>query len=210
MIGASGAINGVVGMYLVFYPENDITCFWAPCLIYWRKFSVSSFWMILLWLTYDILGAKYFTSEGGGVAYFAHLGGFAGGFGLAILMLKAKMVKMERYEKSLLEFMPWRKDTVENKVNHMHAYLQGRWRQEDSPETKEAETTEAADTGQQASDSFWDRPLAEEVFPVQDALRERIIRFTCSCGKMVKVSAKYAGKTGKCPRCGNKVIIPAE
>ena len=28
VIGASGAINGVVGMFLVFFPENSITCFW--------------------------------------------------------------------------------------------------------------------------------------------------------------------------------------
>lgn len=46
-IGASGAINGVVGMFLVFYPRNDCSCLF----IFWwrvRTFSVSSYWMILL------------------------------------------------------------------------------------------------------------------------------------------------------------------
>jgi hypothetical protein len=58
--------------------------------------------MILFWLVFDVWGAM---KGGGGVAYFAHLGGFAGGVALAILMLKLKMVTMERYEKSLLQII---------------------------------------------------------------------------------------------------------
>lgn len=38
--------------------------------------------------------------------------------------------------------------------------------------------------------------------------KEESIRFTCSCGKGIKVSAKYAGKTGLCPSCKSKVKIP--
>ena len=78
-IGASGAINGIVGMYLVFFPINEITCYFVflllPRLI--KEFSLSSIWMILFWLAFDIWGAM---RGGGQVAYFAHLGGFAGGF----------------------------------------------------------------------------------------------------------------------------------
>ena len=102
-LGASGAINGIVGMFLVFFPQNEITCYFIYVLLlspYIREFSVSSVWIILLWLAFDILGVVL---GGGGVAYFAHLGGFAGGVILAILMLKFKMVTMERYEKSLLQ-----------------------------------------------------------------------------------------------------------
>ena len=64
MLGASGAINGMVGMYLVFFPENSISCFFF---IYLRPiwFTVRSFWMILFWFIFDIWGA---TRGGGGVA----------------------------------------------------------------------------------------------------------------------------------------------
>ena len=39
---------------------------------------------------------------------------------------------------------------------------------------------------------------------------EDLIRLLCSsCGKRVKVSTKFAGQTGKCPKCGQPVQIPA-
>jgi len=99
-IGASGAINGIVGMYLVWYPLNSISC----VTIWLGEFTVDSFWMILLWLAFDIWGAA---SDSGGVAYFAHLGGFATGFGLAIVLLRTKMVEMDEIEKSLLRMLGW-------------------------------------------------------------------------------------------------------
>jgi membrane associated rhomboid family serine protease len=116
-IGASGAINVVVGMYLVLYPENEITCyffFWF-ILYCFRSFAIRSCWMILYWLFWDIVGA--FWRSGSNVAYFAHLGGFATGFFIALIMCKKDWLKMERYDKSLLqiwqEFTKNRKETVE-------------------------------------------------------------------------------------------------
>ena len=60
--------------------------------------------MILFWLFWDILGAL---RGGSGVAYSAHLGGFATGFGIAMLLCHKGWVTMERYEKSLLQ--AWRR-----------------------------------------------------------------------------------------------------
>ena len=56
-IGASGAINGIVGMFLVFFWQNEMDCvffilvFLRPI---YKTFSVSSYWMIGLWLAFDI------------------------------------------------------------------------------------------------------------------------------------------------------------
>lgn len=37
-----------------------------------------------------------------------------------------------------------------------------------------------------------------------------MIKFTCKCGKQIKVDDKFAGKKGKCPRCKEAVIVPVE
>ena len=100
-IGASGAINGVVGMFLVWYPLNDVSC--ALFIAYRAKsFTVSSYWMILLWFVFDILGAAFGT---GGTAYWAHIGGFACGFALGWVLLALKWVEMTPTERSLRDIV---------------------------------------------------------------------------------------------------------
>jgi len=92
-IGASGAINGVVGLYLVLYPRNEICC--AYFIVFKPgTFEISGYWLILLWFVMDILGAVF--GAGGEVAYWAHIGGFLGGFGCGILLLGMKRVAFDQ------------------------------------------------------------------------------------------------------------------
>jgi membrane associated rhomboid family serine protease len=104
-VGASGAINGIVGMFVVWYLLNDVSCWYA----YWilaggdvGSFSVSSFWLILLWLAFDVCGLIWGGSE---IAYLGHLAGFAAGFVLAVGLLLLRLVEMDRGERSLLDVL---------------------------------------------------------------------------------------------------------
>ena len=98
-IGASGAINGIVGMFLVYYPLNSISCY---CWFYYRgtTFSVSSYWMILLWVAFDIWGV---VAGHQGVAYWAHIGGLAAGATLASILLAVRLVRMDEFEESIFQ-----------------------------------------------------------------------------------------------------------
>jgi membrane associated rhomboid family serine protease len=192
-IGASGAINGIVGMFLVFFPENEITCyisFWFLLSPYIKEFTVSSIWMILFWVAFDVWGAM---KGGGGVAYFAHLGGFAAGFVLAIVMLKLKLVVMEEgYEKSLLQLIAGRKGPAAYESTPQ--YIRHSGFSEKDLEAIKPETAE---------------PAAMKTIPLgPEPPREEFIRFTCSCGKRFKMPTKYAGKTGICPNCKLRIKIP--
>ncbi|MHC4641363.1 MAG: rhomboid family intramembrane serine protease [Planctomycetota bacterium] len=199
VIGASGAIMGVVGIYLVFFPENDITCYFIfifflrPII---REFTLSSYWMILFWLAFDIYGA---TREGGTVAYFAHLGGFAVGFGLAILMLKLKWVVMEdRYEKSLLQMWKGRKEPLPELYGSNHGMFPY------NVETQMLETAKNAEQGKMEK-----KTVEIEKIPFElEKPKDELIRFMCACGKKVKAPVKYAGKVARCPRCKKQVKIP--
>jgi membrane associated rhomboid family serine protease len=102
-IGASGAINGIVGMTLVLYPVNELNCFYAFYFFFMGKagtFKTKSFWMIALWFVFDIFGLLF---GGGRTAYWAHLGGFVAGILTGIALLAFKVV--ETFEPTLLEII---------------------------------------------------------------------------------------------------------
>ncbi|MCU0795388.1 MAG: rhomboid family intramembrane serine protease [Akkermansiaceae bacterium] len=89
-IGASGAINGIVGVVLAMYPLNRVSLFWF-FLIRGGTFQIRAFWIILAWFVFDVWGAL---SGGGNVAYWAHLGGFLGGLGIGLLALRSGWIRM--------------------------------------------------------------------------------------------------------------------
>jgi len=82
-VGASGAIAGVMGAYIVLYPHARITTLVGIIPIEVRAVWYLGFWFLFqLWTgSFSILQPQ----EGGGVAFFAHIGGFV--FGAATVML---------------------------------------------------------------------------------------------------------------------------
>lgn len=85
-IGASGAIAGVLGAYLVLYPRSQITTviFFGYFI---RLIPVPALFYLGLWFVMQFFSgvASLGAATQGGVAYFAHIGGFAAGVGLLFL-----------------------------------------------------------------------------------------------------------------------------
>src|SRR6187402_749930 len=74
MVGASGAIAGVLGAYLVLYPRAPITVF-----VFFFLLSMPAWVVIGGWFALQVLGARALDTASGGVAVFAHIGGFLAG-----------------------------------------------------------------------------------------------------------------------------------
>ena len=83
VIGASGSIAAVTGAYLVFFPRTHIKTllFFFIIGIFW----IPSMWFIGFAIAKDLLFQGF--SAGQGVAYMAHLGGYAFGFGISMTLL---------------------------------------------------------------------------------------------------------------------------
>jgi rhomboid family protein len=92
MIGASGAISGVLGGYLLLYPHARVLVF-IPLGFFSQLIRLPAGWVLGLWFGMQILSSALSNSEGGGVAWFAHIGGFIAGLAL-IPLFKYKNVKL--------------------------------------------------------------------------------------------------------------------
>ena len=72
MIGASGAIAGILGAYLILHPKANVdVLFWI--IIFITVIKVPAFIVLSVWIVSQFFGSS------GGVAYFAHIGGFVAG-----------------------------------------------------------------------------------------------------------------------------------
>ncbi|NUN51106.1 MAG: rhomboid family intramembrane serine protease, partial [Candidatus Brocadiae bacterium] len=80
--GASGAISGVMGAYLVFYPRQPIRIFYL-IFIFPGVFHARALWVVGLYGLQQVLAILLTGGTGSGVAYWAHLGGFAAGLAFA-------------------------------------------------------------------------------------------------------------------------------
>ena len=96
MVGASGAISGVMGAYLVLYPRARIdTFFWIIVVI--RVVPLPAWVMLGYWMLIQLSGS-FVTSiaGGGGIAYGAHIGGFLAGLVLVLFFRNPKLVGAKR------------------------------------------------------------------------------------------------------------------
>ncbi len=79
MIGASGAISGVLGAYLMLFPRARVLVF-IPIGFFSQMIYVPAAVVLGLWFLMQVFsGGMNVGHEGGGVAFFAHIGGFIAG-----------------------------------------------------------------------------------------------------------------------------------
>lgn len=83
MVGASGAIAGVLGGYLLLFPRARVDVL-IILIIFFRILPVPAWIMLGLWFGLQIVGGLNTPSDAGGVAYWAHAGGFVAGLVLAL------------------------------------------------------------------------------------------------------------------------------
>jgi len=89
MIGASGAIAGVLGAYLVLFPKAKIKVFfWF--IIFFKVFKIRAFIVLGGWIFIQFLSFSGNDLNSGGVAYAAHIGGFISGVILINIMRNKK------------------------------------------------------------------------------------------------------------------------
>jgi membrane associated rhomboid family serine protease len=95
MIGASGAISGVLAAYMLRYPRARIHTFVFLVIIF-TTIQVPAFIVISIWFATQVMSGlgTLGTNTGGGVAWFAHIGGFIMG---VLLERFFKFVRLEKY-----------------------------------------------------------------------------------------------------------------
>lgn len=91
MIGASGAISGVLGAYMLLYPRARVLVV-VPLGIYFPLLTLPAAWVLGFWFAMQLLSSALAGGEGG-IAWFAHIGGFATGM-LLVPLFKKRGVRL--------------------------------------------------------------------------------------------------------------------
>jgi len=84
MVGASGAIAGVLGAYILLYPAKRVRVLLFFRVVYLPAIFVIGTWFILQ--LFSGIGSMAVMADTGGVAYLAHVGGFVAGFLLTLFL----------------------------------------------------------------------------------------------------------------------------
>ncbi|HEX4209850.1 MAG TPA: rhomboid family intramembrane serine protease, partial [Candidatus Binataceae bacterium] len=98
VIGASGAIAGVLGAYFVLYPRGRIATI-LPLFVFIRIVEVPAVFYLLAWFAVQLYAGISASAEGplvGGVAWWAHVGGFLFGVAAAPLLVHKPKTKRAR------------------------------------------------------------------------------------------------------------------
>jgi membrane associated rhomboid family serine protease len=97
MVGASGAIGGVMGAYVLLYPRVHVHML-IFLGFYMTTIAVPAIFMLGYWFVLQLLSASMsIGAEGGGVAFWAHVGGFIAGALLVLLFRDRRLLERHPY-----------------------------------------------------------------------------------------------------------------
>jgi membrane associated rhomboid family serine protease len=101
-LGASGAVMGLAGMYMVLFPVHNVhmaawfrwanlyTIFTGDVYFWLKLWTVRGVWVVLFYIGFDVFYTLLGVEDG--VAHWAHLGGFLVGVGIALLLLVTRAI----------------------------------------------------------------------------------------------------------------------
>ena len=92
MIGASGAISGVLGAYVLLHPHARILVVIPIGILIYTPW-IAAYWVLGFWFVLQLVSSLISSSAMGGVAYGAHIGGFVAGM-LLIPFFKYRNVRL--------------------------------------------------------------------------------------------------------------------
>ena len=99
-VGASGAISGVMGAYFLLFPASRIITL-VPFLFFFTLVEIPAFFFLGLWFIFQLFsGAFSLLLRGipeGGIAWWAHVGGFISGMALRFIFVRKRYRRYRRY-----------------------------------------------------------------------------------------------------------------
>jgi membrane associated rhomboid family serine protease len=95
IVGASGAISGVMGAYLVLYPRAKVRTL-LVLVVFITVVDIPAFFYLGYWFFIQLASAGLSGDTGGGVAFMAHVGGFVAGVVLVLLFRDPALVGAKR------------------------------------------------------------------------------------------------------------------
>jgi membrane associated rhomboid family serine protease len=98
MIGASGAIAGVLGAYLMIYPRANVHCLVWIVIFFWIV-TVPAWILLGLWFGMQLLSGLAAGPAAPGVAFWAHVGGFVAGV-ILFLLLRPRQIRLLQAQKT--------------------------------------------------------------------------------------------------------------
>ena len=95
MVGASGAIAGVTGAYLLFYPSARVVTL-VPIFIFLQVVEIPAIFFLVFWFAMQLLlgVSSLGTAVTGGVAFWAHVGGFIAGMVLGPMLAQRRRMQL--------------------------------------------------------------------------------------------------------------------
>jgi membrane associated rhomboid family serine protease len=102
LLGSVGAVMGITGAFVVFYPRNDVRIFYLGR-VGLGTFLVASYWMVLISMLLDLVAVMI--GLDGGLPYAGAMGGALAGFAMGLGLLVTGRVAPVRHEENLLQLL---------------------------------------------------------------------------------------------------------